>query len=279
MNVRVAICFCACAFESACLFPGLDGLTGADASTESGTDSGSSDSSSDTTSEAAIDASCGDGSLYCDKLCTKPTFCEDFDHDVAFGQWQSTATSSGGVVTYDGVVFASAPSSAKCTTPAVSGSGQVYAGLERSFSAASRATVAFDVRIEQPSSSAQTGIVQFTLTPPPPYDYATAAIDIQNTFSINQTTHLLDGGYQGNTTAFSDAAVPFGSWHRLELDMDFAAKTVSLAVDGVVVASDTLNAGFVPGSTSNIAIGQFYANGPQPAWTIHIDDVVVNTTP
>lgn len=276
MKLRGLFCVWACACGSACLFPSLDGLATGDASTESGVESGAVDSASDTSTEAA----CGDGSpLFCDKLCTAPTFCDDFDHDQAFAQWQGTTTSQGGVVTYDVTTSQSAPRSAKCTTPGSSTSTQVYAGLEHDFPASSHATLAFDVRIEQPSTSAQTGLFQFTLHPPAPYDYATAQVGIQNTFSLGQTVHLLDGGYNGNTGVTSDAAVQFGSWHHLELEMDFGAKTIALSVDGAVVATDSLNAGFVPGSTSSLTIGQFYANGPTPAWTIHIDDVVVNAQP
>lgn len=32
-------------------------------------------------------------------------------------------------------------------------------------------------------------------------------------------------------------------------------------------------------ASASLTIGQYYANGPTPAWTIHLDDVVVNETP
>jgi len=267
-----------CALISACLFPSVGELTGGtDAAIES-----AADTSVEASSDGGFDGgTCGDGSsLFCDKLCKTPTtFCEDFDHDQVFGAWQTTPTSQGGNVVYDPSVSASPPRSAKCTTPGSSINEQVYAGLQRDFAGAARVVLDFDVRIEQPTSSAETGLFQFTLYPTPPYDYATAAVDILQTFSVKQTTHLLDGGYMGNDTTFTDAAVPFGAWHHVQLDMDFAGKTAKLAIDGQPVSTTALNNGFMPGSKATLTIGQYYAYGPTPPLTIHIDDVVVDSTP
>jgi len=256
----------------ACLFPSLGGLSGGDASV---------DAISSSDASPPQDAGCGDGSpLFCDKLCVVPTFCDDFDHDQAFGLWNGNKISAGGTVAYDTTTVVSSPRAVKCSTPASGSTSQIYASLNKDLAAASRFTVDFDVLVEQPSQSGQRlSIAEIELLPAG-WNYATGFVVIDNGYyKYNSTIYALDGSYNGSGDTTSQATVPFGTWTHITFDLDLTNKTMTLSAGGSLAIKTALPSAFIPGSAGSMKIGQFYANGPAPAWTVHLDNVVINTTP
>ena len=257
----------------ACLFPALDGLTGADGSAP--------DVSADVTTpptdagDAAVESGplCPDASdaSYCASLCPAPTFCDDFDKDKTFSRWSDglvTSPGSYGNIQEGGV---SPPQYAQLVTK-LNDASTAFSELRTKLPSATVITVDGDANVTEPA--AHWGLFSLELVPLPPYDKTLVFVDVSyGSWDIKQDIELSDGGVQTTTLPIS-AAVPTG-WFHVTFTLDTVAHTMSLTVDGQpLAASIPASAALTPGNVT-LRAGIYFvpANvGQQKVW---LDNVVV----
>lgn len=258
----------------ACLFPGLDALTGGDASSPDVVVPTDAPSANDvTTADVIGDAGCdvAPDAAFCASFCPAPLFCDDFDIDSTFSRWtDGLLTSHGAGAILEGGI--SPPHYAQFTTGAFD-AGQGFAECRTQLPATNIITVDLDANINTPSL--RYGIVTIETTASPPNKQTRLFLDVSGTaFSLRQDIDLTDGGSVAATTQIT-STVPSG-WFHVTLTVDLTASTATLVVDKVTLASNVpINAAFVA-SPFTLRTGIYYVNPPGTYQKVQLDNVVVH---
>ena len=269
-----------------CLFPSLDELGGADAQAVDGAvDSFAPDAPSEGDAQAEPDADADaapqdSGSDAPSSFCAQHSsavFCADFDEsaDAAAG-FTTTYLTDGGVVSRDTTEYVTAPA-ALLAGNAVLASGASAHGAEvayTNFTPLSSLTLDVDVRVD--ALATQGSYVEaFALV----FDSgAKSSLQLNVKSASSEVGEELDPGDGGAKTYVGHAfpaKLPMGAWSHVTIDVSFAARTLTVTVDAVVVVDHvTLAAGFATGKL-DVYVGNAYSPGPSSGASIVYDDVLV----
>ena len=274
-RARVAGAVALAAASGACLFPSLDGVSGATG--DAGADAGA-DATVDSPSDApGADAVADAGSDARPFSCTQvdAAFCDDFDDEdgSTFSHWSLAYVVGGGTATR-GPSDASAPFAALFTTPSTAGTAP-YALLHREFSSAltSSAHLAFDLRVEKFPSSAQsyfsTGGITLSTS-----NGSGVGLDIFSKGSLFQETVFTDGGSDYPTLHLA-ADPPLGKWIHVDVIVSFAQSvaTAQVLFDGTTVLAPTNLDPRMSWDTPEITIGETYVDPANDGCAFSTDNV------
>jgi len=256
------------------LLPSLDGLVGGqglpDASDEVPRD----------VSPADAPAESGDGGRWCASLSPTPMFCDDFDDQGPFTRWTDLYVRSGGTVGRDGTAFRSAPNALLALSPASvdPSSSLVYLSTTAT---KSKVRIAYDMRIDARDPKTGYAEINYINFDTPGLAFAVYLRVFDSASSVTRITsevYLPDGGIPAHDVAL--AGMPrFDVWTRVGVEVDVAStpRTLTVTIDGIVAALQTLEPGlYAPGPVS-ARVGIGYTGYPTTGdWRIRYDNVTID---
>jgi hypothetical protein len=215
-----------------------------------------------------------DGAFRC--ATADATLCDDFDdaNDTTFIKWTGIETDNGGIVGRSDAGY-SAPSAFSSKAPFVAGQ-QVTAHLQKTFSEAKRARVAYRFRLEEFESAALVTIGQLVMVT----GTATSSVRLAVGGGAANFEGAIYPGGTGSSGTFPDVTdqFPFGddAWHSVDMTVDWGVKPAQVTIDydGRRIADKRALDGstFGPGSL-RITAGLYYREGGNNVpWRLLVDD-------
>ena len=254
----------------ACLFPSLDGLSGAPS------DAG--DASVDAGSDTSVDASSDAPTTFCATV--DATFCEDFDAtDGSFlSRWTTSFIDPGNTVDTTTSQAVSSPRSLVATVPdGGTGAASVWKDLPDGVPSF---LYSFDIRFE-PYGNGGAGGVLFGQIEVDSFDSGTQYTSYRWETYASSTefqAHIYypDGGSTLDEFVLPSTFAP-NRWYHVDetLVVSPPPAHVTILVDGTPALATTI-AGATNGvGPAEVLAGIYHTQTPTGAWTVYVDDVVV----
>lgn len=273
---------------SGCLFPSLDELGGVDAQAVDGSVAPDAPSESDAQTAPDADAAAADTdaapqdaapdapSSFCAQHASA-VFCADFDEsaDAAAGFTNAYLT-DGGVLSLDTAEYVTAPAALLAGSTALASGASAHGAEVRYTNFAPTTSLTLDVDVRVDALATQGSYVEaFALV----FDSgAKSSLQLNLKSASSEVGEELDPGDGGAKTYVGHAfpaKLPMGAWSHVTVALSFAARTLTVTVDAVVVVDHvTLAPGFATGNL-DVYAGNAYSPGPSSGASIVDDDVLV----
>jgi len=257
---------------AACLFPALDGLSGADAG----------DASDDVVSDVVVPEAGADVATprrFCDDASVR--FCEDFDGLTGFSNWPETTMQNG--VTFSlAASDASPPSAVRFVQVAVPDGGSPFGAIEHDFSSppiTSSGHLAFDFRTDTLPAFGQVKpivTIQFDVALWPAIDDCVALALTATAGELFECVPT-DAGTSTYPSHTLTGHATAGKWTHVDIDMLFAPKdiVVSVAFDGSSVLAPTKLDSRVTYAVPALQLG-LVATDPKSSMDLMVDDLTLD---
>jgi hypothetical protein len=247
------------------LFPDLGSLSGDDA--------GGSDATADVTTDAISDAGPTDAPLDVKKspCAVQHTFCDDFDDGSLGATWDKTNNGAGGTLSQS-TNAVSPPYAFQAQVPG--GAGQPYALLQKYLSAGQHVHYECDIIIiGAQSTKMELDYFDFAFKPS---GYTTGNFNLER-LNPGGAVEQISRATTADADTYNDDTIgeELTSWKHLVVDIDFAKSTFTLAVDGATVDAMSMKPPLAS-AQSTLGVGITYTGGLQSAWSVLIDNVVVD---